>query len=196
MARLNPKLAIRGMALLKRQKVMRASELVKYFGNTAQLSRKAESGAIIPLGTGIYASTNVDPFKASLLAAARYYPSVLSGLTALVLHGLSDERIDRIDIDINRGKSLKNKLLNVHRVAKSRLIGAYSMKILGETVRVYDLERTLAEAYRLDKEGPIFYKALKRYIKKGRINSANIHKYDKVLKTNVLMHLQQELANG
>lgn len=196
MAVLDKKQEKKALKILKEKKVMRASELLKYFGNTAQIFRKAENGTIIPIGVGIYASTSVDPFKASVIAASRYYPVVISGLTALVLHDLSDERIDKIDVDISRNKSLKNILLNVHRVTKDRIVGIEKIKILGESVKVYDLERTLAEAYLTNKAGPIFYKALKRYIKKYKINSEKVHKYDKILKTNVLMHLQQELANG
>lgn len=49
------------------------------------------------------AHPSLDLFTASLIATARYYPkAVISNITALVIHSLSDEGIDRIDVDIPR----------------------------------------------------------------------------------------------
>ena len=179
------------------QKVMRFAELRKLGASGIKLRRLSEAGLIIPLGSGIYASPSLDPFVATVYAAAKYYPqSVISGLTALQIHGLSQEYIEKVDVDVSRDTSIRNKILSVHRVPKSRLIGIIELKYEGRMIKIYDRERTLCEAYRLDPSGPLFLKALKRYVRGGKVNSDRINQYDLGLKTKVLGHLKQELADG
>ena len=182
---------------IQKKLLMTSAELLKVAGSYVQIKRKAEAGVITPLGSGIYAAPSLDPFVATVLAVAKYYPdAVISNLTALVIHELSDEFIDRVDVDIERGKNLRNRMLKVHRITEQRMAGTTEIKFHGHVIRVYDLERSLCESYCLDPAGPIFYKALKRYLSKEKINTAKIQGYDKTLKTRVLSHIQQELADG
>ncbi len=182
---------------IQKHRLMTSAELLAIAGSYVQIGRRAESGVITPLGSGLYASPSLDPFVAAVLAAAKYYPkAVISGLTSLAIHKLSDEYIERVDVDIPRGTSLANRLLKVHRVTREKMAGASELKFNGHRIRIYDLERTLCEAYRLDPAGPLFFKALKRYVQRKKINADRIRKYDALLKTRVLMHLQQELADG
>lgn len=161
-----------------------------------EVTRKANEGLIQSLGSGFYALVDIDPFLATLIVVAKYYPkAVISNRTALYIYGLSQDYIQSIDIDIERSKSLRNKLLKVHRVPKSKLIGITKMDYYGNKLQIYELERTLAEAYRIDPAGPYFYTALKRYLKLGKINTDKIISYDKKLKTKVMLHVQQEMAN-
>ena len=177
--------------------VMTAQELVTILGNKMQLKRKADEGLLLPLGSGFYGSPGIDPFTASVIAAGRYYPqSVISGLTSLVIHDLSDESLNRIDVDVPRCTSIRNRLLSVHRVAERNLIGIMKLNFHNQKIRIYDCERSLCEACRLDSSGAIFYKALKRYVKKYPPKPEHIAKYDHILKTDVLRHLQQELADA
>lgn len=181
---------------LKKEKVMKLSELAPLLGSRMEVSRKAKEGLIQSLGSGFYASVDVDPFLASLIVVAKYYPqAVISNRTALHIYGLSQDYIQNIDIDIERNKSLRNKLLKVHRVPKAKLIGITTFNYKGHKIQIYELERALAEAYRIDPAGPYFYTALKRYLKLGKINTEKIISYDKKLKTKVMLHLQQEMAN-
>jgi predicted transcriptional regulator of viral defense system len=181
---------------IRKEKVMDLSELIELYGNRMEVSRKAGEGILQALGNGFYAVPGLDPFLAALMIVAKYYPQlVISNRTALFIYGLAQDYIERLDVDIEREKSLRNKMLNVHRVDIKRLIGITKMSHHGIVIKIYDIERTLAEAYKLDPAGPDFYKALKRYIKKGSIKADRIANYDKTLKTKVLIHLQQELAN-
>jgi hypothetical protein len=184
------------LSRIKKEKVLSLPELTKLFGNRMEVSRKAREGLIQSLGSGYYASPDLDPFLATLNVVAKYYPNVvISGRTALHIYGLLQDYIEKIDVDIKREKSLKNKLLKVHRVPSKRLIGITKINYQGIMLKIYDLERSLAEAYRLDPAGPDFYKALKRYIKKGKIKINQLALYDKKLKCKIIPHLQQELAN-
>lgn len=181
---------------LKLKKVARVAELMDCISHRKELAPLVEAGEIVPLGTGIYADSSLDIFVATIIAVSRYFPkATISNATALVIHSLSDERIDRIDVDIERSTSIRNKLVQAHRVPKSRIIGAVTIPYHGQKIRVYDPERSLADAYRTDPDGPIFLKAIKRYVRKGTINTERIALYDRKLKTNVLRSVRQELAD-
>ncbi|NBX91946.1 MAG: hypothetical protein EBQ85_01795 [Proteobacteria bacterium] len=181
---------------LKTKKVMKASELERYISTRTQLRRMVEAGQLSALGSGLYAHPSMDPFAASLIATARYYPkAVISNITALVFHGLSDERVDRIDVDIPRNSSIRNKLICAHRVSDQNIIGAILPIYHGQKIRIYCKERALCDAYRMDPDGPLFLKAMKRYVKAGEVDAERIAKYDKALSTNVLRSLRQELAD-
>jgi predicted transcriptional regulator of viral defense system len=186
----------KALARIKKEKVLGLAELIELFGNRMEVSRKSREGILQSLGNGFYSTPQLDPYIAALVVVTKYYPHVvISGRTALHIHGLAQDYIEKIDVDIEREKSLRNKILQVHRVDSKRLIGITKLNHHGIGIKIYDIERTLAEAYRLDPAGPDFYKALKRYIKLGIIKTDRIAHYDKILKTKVIAHLQQELAN-
>jgi predicted transcriptional regulator of viral defense system len=182
---------------LTHHQLMSHAELVEEGASGVKLRRMVEAGLIVSVGSGIYASTELDPFVAAVLATAKYYPqAIISGITALQIHELAQEYVEKVDIDISRGTSIRNKMLQVHRVPPQRLTGMMELKFHGSKIRIYDIERTLCEAYHLDPSGPLFFKALKRYVALGKVKASQIQKYDQELKTHVLMHLQQELADA
>lgn len=185
------------LSRLKHKKILSSKELEKYAAGREILRRLVESGEIQSLGSGYYATNALDPFVASIISVARYYPkTIISNFTALVIHQLSDEVLEKIDVDISRNQSIRNSLLNVHRVPTKRLTGVTRLPYHEEKIKIYDKERTIAEGYLIDPGGAIFFKALKRYLKSQQPNIDKIQKYDKVLKTKVLDHLRQELADG
>lgn len=176
--------------------VAKASEL-SVFSNRVQLRRYVEEGLIQSIGYGFYADPSLDPFEACLLVVAKYYPkAVVSNRTALSVYKLTDERIDQIDVDIPNTTSIKNSLLRVHRISKGLMLGVVRLNVRGQKIRIYSRERALCDIYKADPDGPVFYKALKRYVKAGEVDSVSIAKFDKKLKTSVLKALSQELADG
>ena len=183
--------------VIKKKGVMRASELAPYTTTGAQLRRYVEAGKLTALSPGYYAHPSLDPLTASLVVVARYYPrAVISNIAALVVHGLSDERLDQIDIDIPRTTSIRNKLLRVHRVNKKLITGAIRHDYKGHKILVYSRERALCDAYRIDSEGGLFLKAFKRYLKTGTPDPNSIAKFDRLMRTNVLRSLTQEMADA
>lgn len=183
-------------ATIQKHQIMRGAELIKIAGSYLHLRRKVDDGLLISLGSGLYATPSLDPFVASVLAVAKYYPNaVISGETALLIHGLGESLSTQIDADIPRNQSIRNKLLRIHRVPETRIIGVVKMRYFGKKIKIYDPERSLCDAHR-KVPGASFYKALKRYMAAGKINAEKIAQYDKKLKTHVLMHLQQEQADG
>lgn len=182
---------------LKKHRVLKLSELKPLGASAVKLRRMTDAGLVLSVGSGIYAAASLDPFVAAVLATAKYYPrAVISGLTALQIHGFAQEYVDQVDVDVPRETSIRNKLLKVRRVPKSRLIGITRLKYHGGLIQVYDRERSLCEAYRIDPSGPLFFKALKRYLKSGKPDADRILEYDRSAKTSVLSHLRQELADG
>jgi predicted transcriptional regulator of viral defense system len=185
------------LAALEKNKVMRVSDLSKYLTHRSLLRRMDEAGEIFSVGSGFYAHPSMDPQVAAVVVTKYYPKAVVSGITAMVIHGLSDEVIDRVDIDIPRTSSIRNKLFRVHRVPEKRLIGIVNHPYQGYTVRTYDKERTLCDAYLVDPQGALFFRALKRYVRGHKHpNTTSIGNYDKILKTKVVAHLRQELADG
>jgi predicted transcriptional regulator of viral defense system len=186
----------RFLKVLGRLKVMPSREARKFGLSLATLSRMNDSGEIVNLGKGLYSHPSMDPFAGTVAASKIYRGAIISHITALVVHGLSDERVDKIDIDIDRTTSIRHNLFSVHRVAKRKRIGVTHLSFHGVKIKIYDRERTLCEAYRIDPAGAIFFKALKRYLKMPSPNIEKIAKYDKVLRTQVLKHLRQEWADA
>lgn len=177
--------------------VLRSKDLERLLGSRVAIMRESERGAIQSLGSGLYSSPALDPMTATVVAVTKYYPqAVISGRTALFLHRLSDHAVERIEVDIPKSTSIANKLLDVHRVAGNRLTGVTKLNIQGFKVKIYDLERTLCEAYRLDPAGPEFFTALKRYLRRKEPDTKKIKAYDLALGAKVLMHIMQELSDG
>jgi predicted transcriptional regulator of viral defense system len=181
---------------LDTQKVAKASELMT-ITNRSQLRRYVEEGVIQAIGYGFYAHPAIDPIDAYLLVVAKYYPrAVVANRTALYVHRLTDERVDQIDVDVPNDTTIKNRFLSVHRVAKRLMVGVVQHEICGQKIRIYSRERALCGLYREEPDGPVFLKALKRYVKSGQIDSQVIADLDKQLNTSVLKTLRQEMADG
>lgn len=182
---------------LENRLVMKNADLAKIVGNNVQVKRLADSGAIIALGSGFYAHPSVDPFLAYVLVVARYYPdAVISNITSLVIHALSDERVEGIDVDIGRNRSIRNRIFRAHRVPDAHLIGMTTIEYVGHAIKIYDVERSLCDAYKIDPGGHIFFKAVKRYVASSAVNIGRIRRYDEVLRTKVTRAVAQELADG
>ena len=87
---------------------MKTSELLKFASNNYQIGQLAEKGYITSLGAGFYSHPSIDPFDAYILVVAKYYPqAVISNITALVFHKLTDERVDFVDVDVSRAQSIR-----------------------------------------------------------------------------------------
>ena len=110
-------------------------------------------------------------------------------------YDITDESIDRIDVDIVYPHNIRNDLLKVKRIQPKRLVGVKKVTIKGYSVKIYNLERTLIDVY-LKYERGIFYKVLKRAQAKYSINVDAIKRYDAVLKTTILHNIMQELADA
>ncbi len=185
------------MKELKLKGVFRTRDLEKKCGSRAKVLEFVEAYGFSRLTHGMYASPNLDPYAAQIIAASKFYPKVvISGTSALIVHKLTDEHPELIDVDIPRQSSIRNQLLRAHRVSGAKLIGVETVDYFSEKIKVYNIERSLCDAYLKEGESAVFFKALKRYVRLERNKSALIQKFDAQLGSEVLRCLRQELANG
>lgn len=183
--------------LLKKTKIIQSNEIEVLLGRREAVAAAVKDGLLLRVGSGFYSAPGIDPNTALLMTVGRFFPkAVISGISALSFYGLSDEQPNKATVDIERKTSLRNQILQIRRVLPKYLIGIETIDLQGVKIRIYDPERALCDAYRIEKDGPIFIKALKRYVKGKKIDSKKIAKYDAILKTRVLSHLKQEIADG
>ena len=184
--------------LIERKKVISAAEALKILPNRMALTRLAQNGKIQHLGGGYYATNSMNDFVAGLCIVSKFYKKgIVSGVTALRVHELGDDQIYKIDIDIPNTTSLKNSLLNVHRVAKKFLVDFETVEFKGVKVKVYDQTRSLYEAYKIAGYGHEFFKTIKRYHRKfkGSIDFEKLERLDHLFGTEILKCLAQEEAD-
>ncbi len=181
--------------LSSKETVFSSSELSKVLGSRPAIRKAVDANQLVALGAGFYSTPDLDPSVAQVLVVARFYPqAVISGLSALVIHNLSDEKLEKVTVDVPKSRLIRNAILQARRVEKGRFIGIEKLDYHGHSIRIYDVERLLCDAYRVDR-GFIFFKALKRYLKVHKPQYEKIARYDKALGTKVLRSVQQELAN-
>ena len=181
---------------VKKKAVFSAAELSKILGSRMAIKRAVDADQLMALGAGFYSTTDLDPAVAQVFVVARFYPdAVISGISGLAIHNLSDERLEKVTVDLPKDKPIRNAIVHSRRVAKNRFIGIEKINYHGRSIRIYDVERLLCDAYRVDR-GAIFFKALKRYLEDFEPRFEKIAKYDKELGTKVLRSIQQELANA
>ena len=184
------------MMLSSKSSVFSTSQLSRVLGNRTAIKRAVDADKLVALGAGYYSTPDLDPAVAQVLVVAKFYPeAVISGISGLLIHDLSDERLQKVTVDMPKHRPIRNAIMQVRRVTKGRFIGIEKMEYFGHSIRIYDVERVLCDAYRVDR-GAIFFKALKRYLKKHRPQFERIAKYDKALGTKVLRAVQQELADA
>ncbi len=176
--------------------VFSSRELSRALGSRTAIQRAVAADKIVALGAGYYSTPDLDPSVAQVLAVAKFYPNaVISGVSGLVIHDLSDEKRQKVSVDVPQKHPIRNAIIQSRRMTKDRFIGVEKRDYFGHRIRIYDVERLLCDAYRIDK-GFLFYKAVKRYLKAHKLQFEKIAKYDKRLGTKVLRAIQQELADG
>jgi hypothetical protein len=162
-------------------------------GHRMGVYRLAQRGIIVPIddakNLGLFTLPNIGPFEASFAALSKYYPDcVVSGPTCLSIHGLTDDYIGKIHVDIAHPKDLKNDLFSVHRVKRENINNVVNKSFKDQSIikkiKIYSPERSLHEAYKYFYGTDIFYKAIVRY-RKNYLNRASPGaQYDTILKVN------------
>lgn len=180
---------------LKKHLVAKTAELNKITKNRMAIKRAVNAGEIQNPLRGYYCLPSLDCFTAGLIIVSKYYKkAIISGITAARYYQLSDENLEKIDIDIPNTENIQNSFFNVKRINKNKLVGISKVNLLGHQLKIYDRERTLIDL-KLKYSQAIFYKALKRYVKANKINTEKIREYEQNFSTKVLAAIAQELAD-
>lgn len=166
------------------------SEEAGFVGVTPQtLAYYVKVGALQRIGPGRYCDPSVqilDQWKWEELfrIVKSVEQGVVCGLSALDVHGLTDEIVRQHCIAIPIDK-FPPKIPNVRFIRTKYLdLGKISLQIDGQQLLIFDKERAVVDSFRLlSRETAI--KALQNLAKQGDINFDKLNLYSKVLRVNI-----------
>ena len=153
--------------------------------NAMMLTRAVKEGWLHRLGKAVYSDNPdlpFDPVKKFLPVVAKYPEAILTSISALSLHGLTDEEEREIWIALPHNKKVQGqkgiKVLRLSGPAYS--LGIQTLEIGKREVRFYDREKSVVDAFKYLTE-EIAIKALKAYLQKPKINVTKLLDYGKRL---------------
>jgi len=144
-------------------------EAIDTYGTRAELARLLRSGKLFNPARNVYSS---EEYTDPLAIAMKAYPhSILTGLTAFYIHGLTDRIPQRIDLATKRNATrISNSEIKQHFVANDIFdLGKTVVEHDGVQVRIYDLETMLFYLVKHDDKLPhdLFKEVMKAYRKKS-----------------------------
>lgn len=145
---------------------------------TIYLTRLLEDGQLIRAERGIYINSNGD-YDEHYFFQMRYQVAIFSYVSALSLQHFSDIIPEKMEVTVYKGYNphRMNGIARVHYVSKA----IYNLGVtccsttFGNSVRVYDLERTICDLIKNknETESELFVKTINRY---GREKSKDLNK--------------------
>src|SRR5689334_18583742 len=88
--------------------VFTSAELSRALASRTASNRAAGTAKLVALGAGYYSTPDIDPSVAQVLVVARFYPeAVISTISGLVIHYLSDEKLQKVTVDMPKDKPLR-----------------------------------------------------------------------------------------
>ncbi len=154
---------------------------------TVYLSRMVKSGDITRVARGIYINQNGD-YDEYYFLNERYKGIIFSYLSALYLQNFTDIMPQNMEVTVYSG-------FNAHRIDKTVAIHYVNKKIIelgkvqvktmyGNTVRCYDIERTICDfiANRKSIDSEIFSKTINRYVRYKNKDINKLYTYSKKMK--------------
>lgn len=154
---------------------------------TIYLTRMTETGEIIRADRGIYILLDGD-FDEYYFFYKRYEVAIFSYVSALYLHQFTDIIPKEIEITVYKGYNAHRISGNVrvHYVTKTIYnLGVTECKtIFGNTVKVYDLERTICDLVknRNELETKLFSKTINKYVRYKNKDLNKLYEYSKKMK--------------
>lgn len=144
------------------------------------LSRMVAGEKLFSTERGVYTSTLewlTDPLQKYLPACTLYTDAIISGISSLTYYDLTDAEERNIWITIPTSRVVKNpKYRTVRSQGLWYSLGIQTFKFGKRSVRIYDIEKTVMDAYKYQTE-EVAYKALKAYLKRKDRNLSKLHDY-------------------
>ena len=166
--------------------IITAREIKSHNIDSWYLTDMIRKGELERVSRGIYFDPTFNNFDELFFLQQQYGKCIYSYQTALLLHGLTDRNPFINEVTVYQGYNawrFKNKV-NVHQIKKDWYqIGImYVDTIMGNTVTVYDMERTICDIVRdRKKQDPeIFSKAWNLYLKKQNKNIWRLRDYAEI----------------
>ena len=180
----------------KNNGIILASKLKSYNMDRHILRKIVDSGALIKIEHGMYASPDKDVNEFWLLGE-KYKNGIFSHNTALYFYGMTDRTPLKIDMTFRSNNRVKNNVLNVHYIKKEyHNIGLKEVKLQDNSVvRVYNIERTICDIIRdrnkIDLQ--IFNTALKEYMKRKDKNLVLLTEYAAIFRIEKILKQYMEV---
>lgn len=173
--------------LNKTSGVITSKELKNSNIPTIYLTRMVEKGEIIRADRGIYIDSNGD-YDEYYFFHNRCKVAVFSYVSALYLQGFTDIIPNEMEVTVYKG-------YNPHRISGNVRIHYVTKEIydlgmtecqtmFGNTVKVYDLERTICDFIknRSEIETELFSKTINKYVRYGNKDLNKLYEYSKKMK--------------
>lgn len=154
---------------------------------TIYLTRMTETGEIIRADRGIYILPDGD-YDEYYFFNKRYEVAIFSYVSALYLHQFTDIIPKEIEITVYKGYNAHRISGNVRVRYVTKTIynlGVTECKtIFGNTVKVYDLERTICDLVknRTEVETELFSKTINKYVRYKNKDLNKLYEYSKKMK--------------
>jgi len=139
------------MKLPTDKKILSTTELFQ-LGMTYYRIKKLEfQGHLIKLNKSMYENLNYTGEESDYIYVYAYVPDgIVCLLTAASIYGLTNFRIESIDVAVNRKKNIKTlpdyPLLKLHYFDEKRLtLGISKMSASGEKIKIFDIEKTVVD---------------------------------------------------
>ena len=166
----------------KNNGIVYTSELTKNNIPRQFLKELEQSNYIEKVVRGLYVKKGIQ-LNEFFVMQQKYKKGIYSHNTALYFYNLTDRTPLKLDLTFPSNIRLKNELLNVHYIQKSKYeLGVAELQLNdGTAIKLYNMERTICDVIR-DRnkiDSQIFNTALKEYVKHKDKNLIRLYKYAK-----------------
>lgn len=127
--------------------VLSAQQLLSLLPNRAAISRRVSSGQMQKVGAGFYCSAKTPAKVAQWISLSTYPEVVISGLSALEIHGFLPLSESIVEADVPPGVKIRNSLARFRQDSRINSFEVIEVTSFGGLVRTYSRERSLAELY-------------------------------------------------
>ncbi len=154
---------------------------------TIYLTRMVEKGELIRVDRGIYIDSNGD-YDEYYFFHSRCKVAVFSYVSALYLQGFTDIIPNEMEVTVYKGYNPHriNGNVRIHYVTKEiyDLGMTECQTMFGNTVKVYDLERTICDFIknRSEIETELFSKTINKYVRYENKDLNKLYEYSKKMK--------------
>jgi predicted transcriptional regulator of viral defense system len=176
-----------------------SSDLDEYNIPRTYLSMMVAEGKIERIGRGIYALP--DALEDEMYIMQKKYPNLIySHETALFFHEISDRTPFEYSVTVPSGYKVVdtiNERFNIYYIKRDlHLMGVTELETtLGNTIRIYNLERTICDLLRSRNriDIQIFSDALKRVVKKKHLDYVLLSEYARKLNVENILNTYMEV---
>ena len=169
--------------------ILKTSALRELGISSRSIKELTDSGLIEKIKHGHYILADSSDTLSDITLAAKIIPQgVLCLFTAIEHYELSTVNPSEICIALPRDVNIpilpKTPQIKIYRMTEKHFeLGISETKLNGDTVRIFDIEKTVCDCFKYDKEieKAIALEVLKNYISRGNCNVQKLLEYAKIM---------------